>query len=241
MNFSYTPKAKPIRPSNPSVLEMAIHRYQCLAIDYHNKKNLDASLIKETPAELKERIESLERDWEHLQLERKKIVTQVILQKNLESYRKENLQKDEDELFEEPHHPTRLLARNLSAIGEPKPSPDHDPHHIIPGKGQHQQVRLMETRLALHAHGIGINDPLNGVWLPRNKKHKGHWAGKNTPAHREIHSFNYETWIVSTFSSPLLPKQAFVSRLQNVKRKLLNGDHPSQIIEKKDTNWAGKV
>ena len=237
--MKYTPKPRPIRPSNPSALELAIYRYECQAAEYHDKKNSVAP-NNESKEACKQRIDALEKDWAHLQHERKKITAQVMLQQDLETYRAENKLKDEDELFEEAHHPTRVLARNLTAVGEPKPSSIHDPHHIIPGKGRFQQVRLVVTRLALHAHGIGINDPLNGAWLPRYKKHKGHWAGSEAPAHREIHRYNYESWIVNTFSSPMLPEQAMISRLQRVKHKLLHGGYPQKIIEKKGTSWSGQ-
>ncbi|WP_447065384.1 hypothetical protein [Vibrio alginolyticus] len=51
----------------------------------------------------------MEKDWAHLQHERKKITSQVMLQQDLETCRAENKLKDEDELFEEAHHPTCVL------------------------------------------------------------------------------------------------------------------------------------
>ena len=102
----YIPIPKPTRPSEPSPLDMAIYNYECQCADFHNNRNANAP-ANESPAAQRERIEKRHRDMEHLKLERRKIAAHIIQQQHLAAYRAENLEKDEFELLDEAHHPTR--------------------------------------------------------------------------------------------------------------------------------------
>ena len=233
LSNEYVNLPRPVRPEEPTPLEMIIYQYELKACDFHNGRNRQAP-ANETAAQKAERIAKRDRDWQHLRLERRKIAAHVKMQENLTAYREENKTKSVRELATEKHHPTKLLARNLQAVGEPKPTPMHEPHHVIPGAGKHQKVQIMRSRLNLHAFGVGINDPLNGIWL-RNfaKNTPDDWTTPEAPAHRPLHTFNYETWISSLFSNDNLPESVFISRLQSVKRKLRDGTHPDNILQRK--------
>ncbi|BCL73874.1 hypothetical protein TUMSATVNIG1_58590 (plasmid) [Vibrio nigripulchritudo] len=77
----------------------------------------------------------------------------------------------------------------------------------------------MNVRLNLHAYGYGISAPLNGVWLINYKKNKPlNWEAPKSPGHREIHRYNYETWIISRFMLDTLLKEVFTNRLIDVKK-----------------------
>lgn len=219
------------RPSNPTALELAIHRFEQLANQHYQngKQSMDAK-AKQKHA----------RDLQHLQRERIRISTQAALQQDLDTYRKENKQKSVVELAKEPHHPTNVLSKNLTAIAEPKPSQDHDAHHIVMGKGRWLKSEMMRARLSLHLHGIGVNDPINGVWLPRDRESKGHWATPNSPAHKEIHRYNYERWVSNKLGAPALPESSVRNRLRDIKHVLTYGGYPSQIVGKKDAQWVGE-
>lgn len=224
---------RPARPENPSPLEMVIYQYELKASAFHNGRNRVAP-ANETAKQKADRIAKRDRDWQHLRLERRKIAAHLKMQENLTAYREGNKQKSLSELASETHHPTKMLARNLQAVGEPKPTPMHEPHHIIPGAGKHRKQLMILSRLNLHAFGIGINDPLNGIWLRNFAKNTADdWATPESPAHRPIHTFNYETWISSQFSNDNLPETVFLSRLQTVKRKLRDGTHPENILQRK--------
>lgn len=229
----YVDFPRPVRPENPSPLEMIIYQYELKASEFHNGRNSTAP-AKETAKQKAERIAKRDRDWQHLRLERRKIAAHIKMQENLTAYREANKQKSIRELATENHHPTKMLARNLQAVGEPKPTPIHEAHHIIPGAGKHRKQLMIMCRLNLHAFGVGINDPLNGIWL-RNfaKNTPDDWATPESPAHRPIHTFKYETWISSQFSNDNLPEAVFLSRLQTVKRRLRDGSHPEDILERK--------
>lgn len=223
----------PERPLDPTPLEMIIYLYELKARDFHNARHKTAPK-SETPQQKAERVAKRDRDWFHLKLERRKIAAHIKQQESLAAYREENKTKSVRELAAEEHHPTKTLSRNLSAIGEPKPSPIHEAHHIIPGSGKHRRELVLKSRLNLHAYGVGINDPLNGIWL-RNFAYNtpDDWATPESPPHRPLHTYNYESWISAMFSNDNLPEYVFLSRLQTVKRKLKDGSFPVSILEKK--------
>lgn len=220
----------PTRPSDPTPLEMAIYNYELKARDFHNTKNAQVSL-NETAEDRAKRLLQRDQDWNHLRLERRKIAIQARQQEELEKYRTENREKSIKELSQEAHHPTQKLAKNLLAVGEPKPTTMHEPHHIIPGKGRHLKMLMVQCRLNLHAYGIGINDPTNGIWLRNFAKNKpDDWATPDSPSHRPLHTQKYEQWIADFFSNDNLPESVFTKRLSKVKRDLRNGTHPSNIL-----------
>ncbi|MGF1725667.1 hypothetical protein [Photobacterium nomapromontoriensis] len=93
-------------------------------------------------------------------------------------------------------------------------------------------VSLMRARLQMHIYGLGINDPLNGVWLPRSKAYEGHFTTPKAPPHSRIHRYNYEMWVGQL--AQVRDKKLFVDRLRIIKMKLNHGTHPDKILEKKD-------
>ncbi len=228
-----------VRPSDPTALELVIHRFEQEAATHHHKR----ALLAKAKADSKEAAlqkQALDRDWEHLQFQRRKLAAHAQLQSDLDAYREDAKVSDAATLLEEHHHTNTKLARNLTAVAEPKPSPDHEAHHIVLGKGRWQKMRMMAARLTLHMHGIGINDPVNGVWLPGKKSDKGHWATPSAPAHREIHRYNYETWIANMFDSPTIKEMQVRNRLYDVKLRLTYGGYPPQILAPKDATWNGE-
>jgi hypothetical protein len=165
------PPAPNSRPKTTNLLELAIYDFEQKAKKYHSDlaKNAPAN---ETPEEKAARIEQRKADFAHLKSERTRIRQFAGIQASLEQYKKNNkkLSKTDqgiDALLNEAHHPTGNLNTCLAAIGEPKPSTRHDAHHIVMGSGRWRKAQMIDARLGLHLHGIGINDPRNGAWLPR--------------------------------------------------------------------------
>ncbi len=64
------------------------------------------------------------------------------LQSELEEYRDQRSLSNRAELRREKHHPTKVLARNLTAVGEPKPTVEHHPIILFLGKGNIKTSRL---------------------------------------------------------------------------------------------------
>ena len=220
-------------------MDMSVYHFKCKAADFYNKLNENAQQ-NESEANRQKRIDNHQRDMDHLFMLQRTIEAHVLVQE-LKTYQEENEQKTEHELLQEGHHPTKKLARYLTAAGEPKPTTFHEPHHIVPGKGLYRQRNMMTVRLNLHAHGIGINDPCNGVWLTNFLKNKPEdWATPEAPPHRKLHGFNYETWIFTKLRNSHLPAHIFLGILKDIKRQLKDGTHPAKIVEKKDANWTGR-
>ncbi|EIO4079099.1 hypothetical protein D8T49_22560 [Vibrio vulnificus] len=221
----------PPRPKNPSGLEMAIYIFQVKAYKhYHKVKALD----KSSPKDIKEAEETIA----HLNRERAKINAHAQMQEQLlaelETYRDDNRGKSRTELAKENHHPTNRLVSNLYAIAEPQPSPNHTAHHIVMGNGR---VRAMvNARLQMFMYGIGINDSMNGIWLPRSMAYSGHYTTPKAPPHSRIHGNNYQIW-VGKLADIRNNESAFRARLARIKTQLKDGSHPPQILMKQDPSW----
>ncbi|CCO44476.1 hypothetical protein VIBNISOn1_1140002 [Vibrio nigripulchritudo SOn1] len=189
-------------------------------------------------------LEAQQRDLDYLKMKRVQLIAHAKvaeMEASLEDYISGNQSKNEYELFKEKHHPTKKLAKNLTASGEPKPTVDHEAHHIVPGKGRYKQAAMESARLTLHMHQIGVNDPKNGVWLMNFKRNIDlNWADPKSPPHRSIHRYNYETWIQDNFSSATMTKQMVNASLIRIKSRLKDGSYPPKIMMKKDVNWKGE-
>ncbi len=93
----------------------------------------------------------------------------------------------------------------------------------------------------MHLHRVGINDPRNGVWLMNFLSNaKYNWADPQSPAHRSLHRYNYETWISTNFARKKVEKKHFEARLFQVKMNLKKGTYPEKVMGKKDKNWTGR-
>lgn len=214
---------------------MAVYEFEKSAHEHH-KAITDGAPPNESDKDRKKRIAEWEAVREHLRKERTKLKSLAKLHSELEDYRNEAKGKSEDDLLKEPHHPTKVLAKNLAAVDEPRPSPDHVAHHIIPGKGRWLQAAILDVRLTLHEFGIGINDPMNGIYLPDKKEHRNHCTTPKAPVHKELHCWNYENWITANLPETLR-KPSFIKRLELIKRQLRDGNHPPEVVQKKDANW----
>jgi hypothetical protein len=221
-----------------SPLEAAIAGFEKKANSYYKKK---AKIPGETEENRLKREKDLSSALIHLKNERKRISILAQIQFRLQEYQnwgRDQAESDPFSLVEEPHHPVQVLARNMRADGHPQPSTRHTPHHTVLGKGKHPQT--VDTRLNLHLYGIRINDPDNGVWMPRTKKDKGHWSMPNAPAHSEIHTFNYETWVNSVVGH-LEGEVAIRGALLRVRSLLRDGKQPKKVTDKKDDQWSPKL
>lgn len=247
----------PARPENPTGMEMAIYNFEKKCAEFHNAERA-ADVSKMTPKQQLEHAIAQDKDWQHLNNLKAALIAHTIQDldnKSLDEYRDaaRNQLLPED-LEKEKHHPPAKLEKFLAAIGELKPSHHHAAHHIIMGKGSYQQLEMQQARFNMHQHGIGINDPMNGVWLVHTRKEKDtwnigdkngdpkkprHWATPDSPVHLPIHTYNYETWIIDHFGRGKIPRQFFIQRLKIIKTQLKNGTYPSKIEEKPDKQWSG--
>lgn len=221
-------------PHKMTPLDVAISQFEKQAKAYYSKKR---QAPPETPEGRLKREKELASALEHLKTERRKVAVLAQIQVRLAEYQgwgRQRAAENPFELLEEKHHPTTVLATNMRADARPPPSQRHSPHHIVQGKGKHP--RTADVRLNLHLYGIRINDPDNGVWMPRTKADKGHWSMPSAAAHSEIHTFNYETWVnflLATLEDEVVIRAALV----RIRCLLRDGKQPKQVTATKDPNW----
>ena len=139
-------------------------------------------------------------------------------------------------LASEKHHPTDKLANFMRMSGRPQPSPRFTAHHMIMGAGRTEDAA--RARVQLHFHGIGINDPDNGVWMPMTRADRGHWAYRNAAAHSQIHTKNYQRWVWANVQF-MESEQEFRGKLMLIRTDLKNGIQPQKVTERPDPNWNG--
>jgi hypothetical protein len=226
-------------------LEQAILRFEQKAkVYYHNHSNLPAN---ETPEQRQAREKASREALAHLEREKRHALVQVQVQSRLEEYRSQYRATDQHTRAErkglrqamanEKHHPTKVLAAFMRAHGRAQPSPKFTAHHLVPGVGRTERAAM--ARVTLHFYNVRINDPDNGVWLPRTKIDKGHWAMPNAPAHSEIHTHNYETWVGSSIND-VANETMLRARLLRLRTLLRDGRQPKKITEKPDATWGGR-
>lgn len=58
----------------------------------------------------------------------------------------------------------------------------------------------------------------------------------NAPAHSEIHTFNYESW-VNFLIGPIEDEFVIRSALIRIRSLIRDGRQPEKVTEKKDLNW----
>ncbi|RZK24916.1 MAG: hypothetical protein EOO43_06880 [Flavobacterium sp.] len=219
-------------------LEMAIHSYEeaahKLICRYENLAKAHAS-ESSTGTEIQRKAERDE-CLRFLKLERAKLAVIADVQAQLALYRGSALaattgeSKDRNaavrRLSVESHHPTNYLEKFMRAEGQPKPSSKHTAHHIVPGKGKDPIVNV-RTRLHLHQHGIGINDPANGVYLVHKDEYTPHWSMPLSRGHKKYHTNLYETWVANRIR-PLKNIDAIKTQLQIIGR-ILQQNEPKDI------------
>lgn len=229
------PRAPEAPPKYATPFEMAVYEYEKKAFKHYKAVSAGAP-PNESEEARKKRISEWNDTKEHLRKERLRLTSLAGLEAEIAEYRKQMISKGPMEMLEEKHHPTKDLVKNLVANHEPRPSAVHVAHHLVPGKGRWRQTEVLDVRLRMHTFGLGINFSENGAWLPDKKEDAPHPVTPKAPAHKDIHRYNYETWIVHSFP-PTIDKNAFWTRLSIIKSELLTGEYPQKIVEPKDPDW----
>lgn len=226
-------------------LEQAIARFEAKARAYYSNSASVQAL--ETPEQRAARERASKEALAHLANERRHTMVQVQVQSRLEQYRGAYRSSDQHTRAErkelrrtmavERHHPTTVLATFMRADGRAQPARNFTAHHLVPGVGKTERAAM--ARVTLHFYNIRINDPDNGVWLPRGKKDKGHWAMPNAPAHAEIHTHNYETWVTANVND-VANEDMLRARLLRLRTLLRDGRQPARVTQKPDSTWSGQ-
>lgn len=243
-------------PLPNSHLELTIKNFEKKAREYHCNKLKKAN----TKAEREKLNELLSSQLDHLNCQRRSIDAMVSVQYQLALYQQNNRGTDtetDDErenrldcLDEEGHHPTEELMRNMHAVGDISPDKYCACHHIVQGKGRAiknkitgkyiQSPNAIKARTKLHMMGIGINDPSNGVWLPKKMDYVPHWAMPRALPHANIHTLKYEEHVLGKiqFASN---EQHCRAALLGIKDALQDGSLSNTLTKKSEKRFLGKV
>lgn len=223
-----------------SPLDRAIETYSSKAKKYYSDLNKAEKAPKDVRDTRKKELAAIKK---HLENERRLMESIVDVQSELEAYRiygkqavhqpgqsRSAASQREAELLAEDHHPPELLEKYMRAVPIPKPSSTHTAHHIVPGKGKTKSAG--RARMFIHALGIRINDPDNGVWLPTYAKHTPSWAMPNSLGHLQYHTEGYEWWVNNKLQKK--STESFVRlELQLIGMALQQNKLPPQARKKK--------
>jgi len=102
-----------------------------------------------------------------------------------------------DDLMAERHN-SRRLARHLRAATGYKRPLNSSAHAIVSGNAKYEQAEAAREILA--GFGIRIDDPANGVFLPKSSKHIGHPRMPEAVNHSEIHTRKYYVNVLAMLS-----------------------------------------
>jgi len=112
---------------------------------------------------------------------------------------------------------SRALARYLEISGVKRP-PGYAAHHIVAGN----DAEAADARIVLRRFGIGINEAVNGVFLPANKATQV-IAGKTI--HASLHTDAYYKAVNDALRG-LTTRQEVIDKLQSIARALEAGEFP---------------
>ncbi|WP_444958629.1 AHH domain-containing protein [Microbulbifer sp. ZKSA002] len=108
---------------------------------------------------------------------------------------------------------------------------------MVEGKGKLPTTK--QARLLLFRNDIRINDPDNGVWMPRDESDRGHWSMPSAVPHSRIHTHNYERWIYGQIQH-LKTEAEIRTKLSILRAHLMNGTQPEQVLKKPNEQWDGR-
>lgn len=234
---------EPMRP-----VERTLRAFEIAAKEYHALKASKPNLTQtkaDLDKELQRRLRDLEQRIDQLAVQ-SAVDEQVERQKELMKYQLNNssgTQASEDWMHNEKHHPTSLLRDRMMAIGDVPPDSNVACHHIVEGRGKTiqdpnttekkriQTREAIQSRARLHLAGIGINDPANGVYLPKNINHVPHWCFPKALPHDNIHTYAYERFVFSRIRR-IKDRQSMTQALRDIRTILQEGSNRSFLTEK---------
>lgn len=200
-------------------LERGIQEYQRQLEQYHQDKAKACGSEEERGTNE----ETLVKRRKFLDGRRRDLLVQAQIQEGLHKYRKGARLEDNEWIYEEEHHPTGRLIQFMESEGDVKPADNCQAHHIIPGKGW-QSMQQIAARLKLHDCNVGINDPVNGIWLPAEPEDVPHFIRslKRALPHVLLHTKRYEMWTNNSIKAARDETTARMALLR-MRTRLING------------------
>ncbi|MEC7547558.1 MAG: AHH domain-containing protein [Pseudomonadota bacterium] len=244
-------------------LEHNIQEFEKAAREYHKlrlSKPVSVEEKKKIDEELKLRLADLDRRMRNLETN-SSIQERICLQQELCDYQssravpqdaKVTTSEQLELMKSDPHHPTTNLRKNMEAAGIMTPDDNCHCHHIVVGGGKRvkdpanpggpkiQTKNAIMARARLHRYGIGINDPVNGVYLPKSMKYVPHWRFPKALPHANIHTFAYEQ-MVNDALTPARSADAVRNTLLRIRAILEQGSDYTFLTQKASSQYEAKI
>lgn len=116
---------------------------------------------------------------------------------------------------------TNKLRKNMIAAGKTR-FKNSSPHHIVAWN----DYRAEEARNILAQVGIGIDDAVNGVFLPMYRKHTPHPDMPDAHAHLTVHTDIYYLNIEELLREEQGDKEGIKAVLKDIAEELTDGTFP---------------
>lgn len=165
----------------------------------------------------------------HINAERGHIKTLAQITVRLEEYEQWVEKTSYENLLCDDTHDSDRLGKNLRAVGRSKPTDRYDAHAIVSGK----HTAAGESRIKLAEYQIGLDEPDNGVWLPRggdDARKSNNWATPKSVPHSRIHRKSYYDFVQDRLRG-LQTGNAVRVELQRIGDRLTAGALPPNILE----------
>lgn len=159
-----------------------------------------------------------------------KAMTKVQVQ--LDTYQVESALFSTDELLEHTGD-SHVLGEFMRVSGKAKPNYRWDAHHIV--SSGHTEAAALRGIMALLK--LRINDPANGVWLPRRTQDTGQKPYERAVPHSRIHRQNYYDWLNEKLLH-IRTLDQFTETLSIIEDLLLTSQFPKKVMLIKGDNRA---
>jgi RHS repeat-associated protein len=117
-----------------------------------------------------------------------------------------------------------ILGDNLRDAKQKPPGPNHDAHHIVQSNSTDSRMQTLQG--VLTGHGIDINDPRNGIWLPRKSGDRVPNDTRTAHKGEGLHGDAYKQHVHDTIMAGAPPppsKREVLARLKKLKGELAQG------------------
>lgn len=117
-----------------------------------------------------------------------------------------------------------ILGNHLRAAGQARHGVNWEAHHIVCSR----HTSHGSARLKLFAY-MGINDPLNGCWLPKKHEDAKGTVLPNAVGHAYLHTNKYASWVGRTLRMAN-GKREVLNALQSIRRKVQNAKNDPDVV-----------
>ncbi|WP_339074472.1 AHH domain-containing protein [Teredinibacter turnerae] len=117
-----------------------------------------------------------------------------------------------------------ILGNHLRADGQARHGANWEAHHIVCSR----HASHGSARLKMFAY-VGINDPLNGCWLPKKNEDAKGTVLPNAVGHGYLQTNKYAAWVGRTLRMAN-GERDILNALQSIRRKVQNAKNEPDVV-----------